>query len=166
MTAAARSRSAVVTLPTDTQIMITREFAAPRHLVFAAWTTPDLVRQWWHAKRGKVTVADIDLRVGGTWRYVIATDRGFEAGFHGEYREIVPHERLVWTEVFEGAPSGPNDYVVNTATFREADGHTTLTLVTDAPSKRVRDMIIKSGMEAGMQDAYDLLDEVASSLQR
>src|SRR5262245_27271578 len=90
--------SAVVTLPSDTEILITREFDAPRHLVWRAWTTPELVKRWWHAGRGSDVVADIDLRVGGKWRWVFMTDRGFEVAFHGEYREIVPDERLVYTE--------------------------------------------------------------------
>jgi uncharacterized protein YndB with AHSA1/START domain len=82
--AMASSGTAVVTLPTDTQILITREFAAPRHLVYKAWTTPDLIKRWWSAKRGEVTLAEVDLRVGGKWRFVMVTDRGFEVGFHGE----------------------------------------------------------------------------------
>ena len=166
MTTATRRGRAVVTLPSDTQIEIVREFAAPRHLVFKAWTTPELVKQWWHAKRSEVKIAEIDLRVGGKWRYVSITDRGFEVGFHGEYREIVPNERLVYTEVYEGAPAGSgDDGVLNTATFREVDGRTTLTLLTQTPNKQVRDMIIGSGMEAGMQDAFDLLEQVAISLR-
>ena len=87
---ATSSGTAVVTLPTDEQILITREFDAPRHLVWRAWTTPELVKRWWHANRGEVTIAEIDLRVGGTWRYVMVTPSGFEVAFHGEYREIVP----------------------------------------------------------------------------
>ena len=83
------SRTATVTLPTLEQILITREFDAPRHLVFEAYTTPELVKRWWHANRGRVTVAEIDLRVGGKWRYVAVTDDGMEVAFHGEYREIV-----------------------------------------------------------------------------
>jgi uncharacterized protein YndB with AHSA1/START domain len=72
-----------VTLPADDQILITREFAAPRRLVYRAWTTPELVRRWWHANRGEMTLCEIDLRVGGTWRYVSVTPDVFEVGFHG-----------------------------------------------------------------------------------
>ena len=100
----ANSGTAVVTLPTDEQILITREFEAPRHLVCEAWTTPELVKRWWHAKRGEMTIAEIDLRVGGTWRWVMVTPDGFEVAFHGEYREIVANERIVSTEVYEGLP--------------------------------------------------------------
>jgi len=162
------SGTATVTLPTDEQILITREFDAPRHLVFEAWTTPELVKRWWHAKRGEMTVAEIDLRVGGTWRYAMVTEDGFEVAFHGEYREIVPNERIVSTETYEGVPEGVSEEdatTVNTATFTEADGRTTVTILVQAPSKASRDAIVESGMEAGLQDALDLLEEVAVSLR-
>jgi uncharacterized protein YndB with AHSA1/START domain len=164
---AVSSGTATVTLPTDDQILITREFDAPKHLVYKAWTTPELVKRWWSAKRGEVTTAEIDLRVGGSWRYVMLTDGGIEVGFHGEYREIVPNERIVSTEVYEGMPQGegPEEGTLNTATFTEADGRTTLTILVQAPSKEIRDAIIDSGMEAGMQDAMDLLEQVAVSLR-
>jgi uncharacterized protein YndB with AHSA1/START domain len=160
------SGTATVTLPTDEQILITREFDAPKHLVYKAWTTPELVKRWWHANRGEVTIAEIDLRVGGMWRYVSVTPDGFEVGFHGEYREIVPNERIVSTEVYEGVPQGegPEEGTLNTATFAETEGRTTVTVLVEAPSKEIRDAIMESGMEAGLQDALDLLEEVAVSL--
>ena len=161
MLANATNRRAVVTLPSDTQILITREFDAPRHLVYKAWTTPDLIKRWWHAKRGTVTSAHVDLRVGGTWRWVMAVDRGFEVVFHGEYREIVPDERLVYTEVYEGAPEAA---AVVTMTFTEQDGRTLVSLLAQHEKKEHRDAHINSGMEAGMQDALDLLEQVAISL--
>jgi uncharacterized protein YndB with AHSA1/START domain len=157
-------QSAKVTLPAGDQILITREFDAPRHLVFKAITTPELVKRWWHANRGEVTVAEIDVRVGGTWRYVSVTGDGFEVGFHGEYREIVPNERIVSTEVYEGAPGGDENGTENTVTLTENDGRTTMTTLVQAPSKEIRDAIVESGMEAGMQDAYDLLEDVVASL--
>jgi uncharacterized protein YndB with AHSA1/START domain len=162
------SGTARVTLPTDEQILIAREFDAPRDLVYKAWTTPELVTRWWGAKRGEVTVAEIDLRVGGKWRYVGVMPDGTEVAFHGEYREIVPNEQIVSTEVYEGVPQpaqGPEMGTLNTATFVETDARTTLTILVEAPSKEVRDAIIESGMEAGMQDALDLLEEVAVSLR-
>jgi uncharacterized protein YndB with AHSA1/START domain len=161
------SGSATLTLPTDEQILITREFDAPRELVYRAWTTPELVERWWHAKRGKVTLVEIDLRVGGKWRYVMVADDGTEVGFHGEYREIVPSERIVSTETYEGLPEGVSEEegtTLNTATFSESDGRTLVTLLVQAPNKTSRDAIIDSGMEAGLQDALDLLEEVALSL--
>ena len=160
--AAATSGTATVTLPADDQILITREFNAPAHLVYKAWTTPDLVRRWWSAKRGTVTIAEVDLRVGGAWRYVMVTDDGFEVAFHGEYREIVPNERIVSTEVYEGMPEGE---ALNTLTLTEVDGRTTLTILAQHASKELRDAVIDSGMEAGMQDAMELLEQVAVSLR-
>jgi len=163
----ASSSNATVTLPTDEQILITREFAAPKDLVYKAFTTPELVKRWWHANRGEMTVAEIDLRVGGKWRYVMVADEGFEVGFHGEYLEVDPNERIVSTEVYEGLPAGVSDEeggTVNTATFAETGGRTTLTLLVQAANKVSRDAIIDSGMEDGLQDALDLLEDVASSL--
>ena len=158
------SGSAKLTFPGDTQIHVTREFAAPKHLVYRAVTTPELVKRWWHAKRGEVTIAEMDLREGGKWRYVAVANEGFEVAFHGEYREIVPNERVVTTEVYEGAPDPENNGTVNTMTLEERDGRTTMTVLIDCPSKEVRDAIVESGMEGGLQDAYDLLEEVAISL--
>ena len=164
--AVTNSQTAKLTLPTDEQIVITREFDAPRHLVYRAYTTPDLVKRWFHAKRGTVTIADIDLRVGGTWRYVMVTDSGEEVAFHGEYRELVPDERIVTTEVYEGVPEPePGQEVVNTVTLEEVDGRTRWTLVIQCPSREVRDAIVDSGMEEGLQDALDLIEELAGSLR-
>jgi len=168
MVAVTSTGTVTLTLPTDEQILITREFDAPKHLVYKAWTTPELVKRWWHANRGEVTVVEIDLRVGGKWRYVMVADGGIEVGFHGEYRELVSNERIVSTEVYEGLPEGVSEAegaTVNTATFTEADGCTTLTILVQATSKVSRDAIIDSGMEAGMQDAMDLLEQVAVSLR-
>ena len=161
---AASSGTAQVTLPADDQILITREFDAPRHLVFRAFTTPELVRQWWHANRGELTVVEIDLRVGGSWRYVMVADGGLEVGFHGVYREIVPNERIVSTEVYEGIPDGEAHAALNTLTLTEADGRTTMTILVEHTSKADRDMHIESGMEDGMQDALDLLERAALTL--
>ena len=156
------SGTAKVTLPADDQILITREFDAPRELVFKAWTTPELVAQWWSGERGKVTSVDIDLRVGGTWRYLMEATGGFEVGFHGEYREIVPSERLVYTEVYEGMPDGE---AVDTVTLTEEGGRTLLTVLVQHSCKEHRDGHINSGMEDGMQEAMDALERVAISLR-
>jgi uncharacterized protein YndB with AHSA1/START domain len=158
----ASSGTARVTLPSDTQILITREFAAPRHLVYRAWTTPELIKRWWHAKRGKMTLAEVDLRVGGRWRYVMIADGGLEVAFHGEYREIVPNERLVSTEVFELVPDAE---AVDTLTLTEQGGRTTLTILVQHQTKAHRDAHLESGMEAGLQDALDLLEQVAAKLR-
>jgi uncharacterized protein YndB with AHSA1/START domain len=157
----ASSATASVTLPTDEQILITREFDAPRELVWRAYTDPDLVRKWWHANRGEMTVCDIDLRVGGGWRYVMVTPDGMEVAFHGEYRELVPCERIVSTEVYEAFPDA---YAVDTVEFTEVDGRTTITMLVEHQRKEHRDMHIESGMEDGLQDALDLLEQVARSI--
>ena len=158
------SGTAKVTLPADDQILITREFDAPRELVFKAWTTPELVARWWAGERGKVTSIEIDLRVGGTWRYVMeASEGGFEVAFHGEYQEIVPSERLVNTEVFEGMPDAA---ALDTMTLTEEDGRTTLSILVEHANKEGRDAHINSGMEDGMQDAMDLLEQVAVAAAR
>ncbi len=159
---AAATRNAVVTLPASTQIMITRQFDAPRHLVYRAWTTPELIRRWWAGDRGEVTSAEVDLRPGGTWRYVMTANGGFEVAFHGEYREIVPGERIVSTEVFEGMPGAA---AVSTVTFAGQDGHTTLTILVEHTSQQHRDMHLNSGMEAGMNESLDHLEQVAASLR-
>jgi uncharacterized protein YndB with AHSA1/START domain len=162
---AVSSGTATVTLPTDEQILITREFDAPKHLVYRAWTTPELVKRWWSGHQGKMTIAEIDLRVGGRWRYVMVANGGREVAFHGEYREIVPNERIVNTEVYE-LPGAPEDEgVLNIVTFTEVDGRTTLTQLVQAASKEVRDAIMNSGMEVGMQQQMDLLEQVAISLR-
>ena len=165
MEAMTSSGTATVILSTDEQILITREFDAPKELVYKAWTTPELVRRWWTARRGAMTVAEIDLRVGGKWRYVMNTEDGMEVGFHGEYREIVPNERIVSTEAYEGIPDADEHAALNTLTFAEEDGRTTLTILVEHPTKEGRDAHIESGMEHGMQDAMDLLEEVAVSLR-
>jgi uncharacterized protein YndB with AHSA1/START domain len=156
------SRQAVVTLPGDTQILITREFDAPARLVYRAWTEPELVRRWWSGDRGEVTSVDIDLRVGGAWRFVMTANAGFEVAFHGEYREIVPAERLAWTEVFEGVPDAE---ALATVTFTETGGLTTVQMLVQHTSQEHRDMHVNSGMEDGLQEALHQLEEVAQSLR-
>jgi uncharacterized protein YndB with AHSA1/START domain len=160
--AAASSGTATVTLPADEQILITREFDAPRHLVYEAYTTPELVKRWWAGRRGEATVAEIDLRAGGRWRYAMVASGGFEVAFHGEYLEIVPNERIVSTEVFEGAPEG--EPAVVTVTFAEAGARTVMTMLMQLESREVRDMILATGMEGGLQEGLDLLEQIAIEL--
>ena len=158
--AVATSGTAKVTFPSDQDILITREFAARRELVWRAWTDPELVERWWAGKRGSMSLVEIDLRVGGTWRYVM--DGG--VAFHGEFQEIVPVERIVTTEVYEGAPPSDAGDVLNVVTFAEKDGRTTMELLVQCPNQEIRDAIMESGMEIGMQEQYDVLDEFVSSL--
>ncbi len=155
-----RHGSAVITLPSDTGILITRIFDAPAELVFKAMTTPELVKRWWGFETSEWLVCDIDLRVGGQWRFV-ARDGGMEVGFHGEYREIARPHRLVSTEVYEGAPDPyPNDAALNTTTLDEAGGVTTMTLLVQVPSQEIRDAILASGMESGLQVSYNRLEDL------
>ena len=162
MEAVTSSRSAVVSLPSDTQVLITREFDAPRHLVFDAWTTPDLISRWWAGDHGVVTSVEVDLRVGGTWRYVMDANAGFEVAFHGEYREIVDGERIVSTEVFEAMPQAA---AVSTVTFEETgtEGRTLVSVLVEHTSKAYRDAHVNSGMEDGLQEALDDLEELVRS---
>jgi uncharacterized protein YndB with AHSA1/START domain len=157
---AATDAAPLVTLPNDTEILITRDFAAPRHLVYRAWTTPELIARWWHAKRGTITSIEVDLRVGGTWRYVMTAHGGFEVAFHGEYLEVVQDERIVSTEIFEGAPDAA---AVGTTRFAETDGGTRLTITVTHSSQQNRDLHLQSGMEDGLRDALDLLADLVST---
>jgi uncharacterized protein YndB with AHSA1/START domain len=161
MVALGSKGTAVVTTPSDTQVLITREFAASRHAVFRVLTEPELIKRWWSGGFGEVLVAEVDLRVGGRWRYVMIAD-GNEVAFHGEYREIVPDERIVCTEVYEGGPEG--EAALCTYTLTEEAGRTTLSLLIDMASKEDRDAMLASGMEAGVQAGYDLIEEIAISL--
>jgi uncharacterized protein YndB with AHSA1/START domain len=152
-----------VTLPAEAQILMTREFAAPAADVYRAYTTPELVMRWWAGRRGTMRSADIDLRVGGAWRWVMDAHNGREVAFHGVYREILPDARLVHTEVFEGAPAGSGALI--TVTFAEvAPGRTALTLLMELPSREVRDAILATGMESRLQESLEQLEQVAASL--
>jgi uncharacterized protein YndB with AHSA1/START domain len=157
----AGSKKAEVTLPTDERILITREFDAPKDLVYRAWTEPELIERWWGGESGEVTSAEIDLRVGGAWRCVMVLEDGSEAAFRGEYREVVPNERIVSTEVYEGAPGAQ---ALNTVTFEEREGRATLRILVEHASKEARDAHLASGMETGMQEGMDLLEGVVLSL--
>ena len=158
---AATKHTAKVTLPAADQILIEREFAAPPELVWRAVTEPDLVRRWWPGGRGEMTECEIDLKVGGTWRYAMQVAEYGEVAFYGEFLELVPNEKVVQTEIF--APF-PDNGATNTMTLVERDGTTLLRTLVQHDSKEARDMHVNSGMEGGMQDSFDLLEEVAISL--
>ena len=147
--------------PSDRETLITRSFAAPRTLVFAAMTQPEHVRQWYGLRDHTMKVCEIDLRVGGKWRYVVQMPDGNEYAFSGEYLEIVPPERLVSTERFEAIPG--SDYVA-TVTFSEQDGETTLTSHLQYQSPEHRDGHVNSGMAWGMQQTFARLDEHLASM--
>lgn len=152
---------ATVTLPADDQILITREFDARPELVWRAWTTPELVKRWFGGNHGEVLSAEIDLRVGGRWRYVTSAGEGRQAAFHGEYREIVPGERLVSTEVYEGDPDAE---AINTMTLAARDGRTVMTVLIQHQNPANRDAVLRAGMEAGMNAALDKLEQVTRTL--
>ncbi|MDQ3390964.1 MAG: SRPBCC family protein [Actinomycetota bacterium] len=153
-----RHGSAVITLPSDTEILITRVFDAPADLIFKAWTTPELVKRWWGFDTSEWLVCDIDLRKGGQWRYVIRDDE-MEVGFHGEYREIAGPHRLVSTEVYEGFPD-PDGAALDTMTLDEVEGVTTMTVLVQHSCQEHRDAHLASGMESGMQVSYDRLEHL------
>lgn len=152
-----RHGSAVVTLPSDTEILITRRFDAPRELVWEAMTRPEHVLRWWGPEWCPLIKADIDLRVGGAWRYVARMDDGSELAWRGVYREIDPPNSMTSTEVFEGFPDAES---VNTVTLTEEGGVTTLTTLVRHSSKEHRDGHIESGMEGGMQETFNRLDQL------
>ena len=160
-----RHGSAVITLPSDTEILITRRFDAPAEKLFAAYTTPELVRRWWGFETSEWLVCEIDLRVGGTWRYVTREAEGFEVAFHGTYLELDGPHHLVSTEVFEGTPDPDPDANagVNTVTLDEVDGVTTLSVLCRYPSQEIRDIVIESGMESGMQVSYDRMEDLVTA---
>ena len=159
MTAVANSGAAKVTFPTDERILIVRDFDAPRELIYRAWTTPGLVSRWWSGPRGAMKSAEIDLRVGGGWRFVLVSGDGAEFAFRGRYREIVPGERLVYTEVFEPSPDAE---ALTTVTFTEVEGRTTLEILIQYDNRQDRDAH-SAYMGDGLQEALSLLEEVASS---
>ena len=157
------SGTAKVSTPADNQILITREFNAPKHLVWKAYTTPELVKRWWAGENGEVTSAEIDLQVGGRWRYVMDAG-GHEVAFHGEYREIEAPDRLVNTEAYEGIPDPDEHAGLVTVTLTERDGRTWMEMLCEYRDRTDRDAVIESGMEGGMQASMDALEKVAVSL--
>ncbi len=154
---ATRYGSAVVTLPTDCEIVITRRFDAPLALVWEAVTQPRHVLRWWGPDWCPMISCDMDVRVGGAWRYVCRMNDGTEMGWHGTYREIEAPRRVVSTEVFEGFPDAES---INTMTLTHADGVTTLQTVVLHASQEFRDGHINSGMEGGMQTTFNRLDDL------
>jgi uncharacterized protein YndB with AHSA1/START domain len=161
---AANSASFEVTTPSEQEIRLTRLFDAPRHLVFEAMTKPEHVRRWW-GRLGEgysVPVCEIDLRPGGAWRFVNRHPQG-EAVFYGEYREITPPSRLVFTEIYEPFPDSVS---VVTAEFTDEGGKTRFTATVRYPSLEVRDMVIATGMARGAGISYDRLEDLVAELQR
>ncbi|MEY2449123.1 MAG: hypothetical protein QOH79_2599, partial [Acidimicrobiaceae bacterium] len=141
--------------------LITRVFDAPADLVFKAYTTPELVKRWWGFDSSEWLVCEIDLRVGGTWRFV-TREGDMEVGFHGEYREVEHPHRLVSTEAYEGLPDPDANAALNTLTLDERDGVTTMTILVQHENQEGRDAVIASGMEGGMQVSFDRLEDLVA----
>jgi uncharacterized protein (TIGR03086 family) len=158
---ATRHGSAIVTLPSDTEILITRSFEAPRDLVWEALTSPRHLLRWWGPDWCPLVACEVDFRVGGSWRYLSRMADGAELGWHGTYLDIVPGERVTTTEVFEGFPDAESR---NTMTLTEADGVTTLQTLVQHSSKEFRDGHVQSGMEGGMQITFNRLDDLLGGL--
>jgi uncharacterized protein YndB with AHSA1/START domain len=172
---AGRSETALMNQTTmdlegDREIVIRRTFNGPAHIVFDAWTKPELVRRWWAPKSHRVSLAscDAEVRVGGQYRYVLEFDSGKRFAFSGRYLEVTPPSRLVYTEIFEPTAAGTQpdeEGVVITVTFEDRDGKTHLVSRSLCPSKEVRDTILASGMEHGMRETMDQLEQLIASLQ-
>ncbi len=155
-------RAMSVTLPSDLEISMAREYAAPRSLVFEAWTRREHVVRWWGCGPMTMPVCDIDLRVGGSWRYVLLMPDGEEYGFHGVYREIIPSEHLVHTYIYE---EFPDCEAVTTVTFEEHEGITRVTETILHPTVEARDGHLQSGMEEGAGESLQRLAELLDTLQ-
>jgi len=147
----------------DREIVMTRVFDAPRELVFKALTTPELLKRWFGPHGWTLTECEVDLRVGGAWRFLSKGPDGRTMGMRGVYREIVPPERIQYTESFDEWVEQGSALI--TTTLAERDGRTTLTCVSLAPSREVRDAVIRTGMEHGAAETYDRLADTLHSLR-
>jgi uncharacterized protein YndB with AHSA1/START domain len=148
-----------VTLPTDREIVLTRVFDAPRDLIYDAWTKPEILMRWFGPRGWSLDVCEVDLRVGGKWRFVLRGPDGKEMGMGGVYRELVPPERDVHTESFDDFPGES----LVTGVLVEHGGKTTMTGTILYPSREIRDAVLKSGMEHGAAETYDKLAEMLAS---
>jgi len=148
------NESATITLPSDREIRLVRVFNAPRHLVFEAWTKPEHVKHWWDPSGRPLSTCEIDLRPGGTFRFVNSTPQGPGHAFTGTYREITPPGRLVF-----GSPDPGGADSFGTLEFEERAGQTTLTLTMTAPSKKARDAMLEMRIDAGTARTLENLGE-------
>jgi uncharacterized protein YndB with AHSA1/START domain len=160
---ATANHEVTVTLPSDREIEFTRTFARPRHLLFDAWTKPEHLRQWYGCEGSSLTLCETDLSPGGQWRRVMRMPDGSEHPFHGVYREIVPNERLVYTECYEMPAIGSPEWLT-TVLFEEVDGLTKLTHTILHKSQEVRDGHLQAGMEAGTIQTLNRLDLYVASM--
>jgi len=156
----ATAKRAVITTPNDTEIRVERSFDAPREAVFRAYTDPKLLTQWLGPRKYKMTIEQMDVRPGGPWHFTHIDTDGTKYGFHGEFREIVRPERILQTWNFEGMPGES----LQTALFHEHNGRTTVTSIVKFERKEHRDGMLASGMEGGMNEGYDRLDELLRTI--
>ncbi len=158
------SHPMTLTLPSEREILVTRVFDAPARLIFEAHTQCEHLRRWIGPATTTLARCDNDFREGGAYRFVYRNPDGFEFAFHGEYREVVPYTRLVTTEVYEMEEYPDMEPAVNTMTLEERDGQTLMTLSMLYPTPEARDGAVQSGMEHGMREGYERLDELAEAL--
>jgi uncharacterized protein YndB with AHSA1/START domain len=145
-----------VTLPTDREVVLTRVFNAPRQLVFDAFSKPELLKRWFGPRGFSLVICEVDLKVGGGFRFVLRGPDGRDMGMRGVYRELAPPDRSVHMESFDDFPGASQV----TTTFVEKDGKTTMTATVLCESKEIRDAVIQSGMEHGAAESYDKLAEL------
>lgn len=156
-----RGEAVKITFPSDREIVATRIFDAPRDRVFKVFTDPRLVPEWWGPRKYKTDVIKAELKPGGAWRYVQRGEDGKEYTFHGEYREIVPPEKVVSTFEFEGEPG---HVVIDTTTLEDLGGKTRFMQRSRFQTAKDRDQMLKEDMEAGMRESYERLDELLTKL--
>ena len=151
-----------VTMPSDSEISMSRSFDAPRKVVFQAHIDPELIPRWWGDGKGSTVIDTLDARAGGKWRYVDHAADGNEYAFRGEFREVTPPERIIWTFEFEGMPG---NILTETMTFAETDGVTTITSTSVFDTTGQRDGMLESGMESGAAESYNRLAELLRTLE-
>ncbi len=150
-----------VTTPTDREVVLTRVFDAPRRLVFDAFSKPELLKRWFGPRGWSLVICEVDLKVGGSFRFVLRGPDGSDMGMRGVYREIAPPERSAHVESFDDYPGES----LVTSVLVEQGGKTTLTATVLYPSQEIRDAVIKSGMEHGAAESYDKLAELLGSAE-
>jgi uncharacterized protein YndB with AHSA1/START domain len=161
MTQSQQTPAATITTPTDREIHIERVFDAPRDRVFAVYTDPELIPEWWGPRDTTTVVDEMDVRRGGSWRFVVHTADGSETAFRGRYREVTPPERIVQTFEWEGMPGHVS---VETATFEDLGDRTKVTTTSIFHTTEERDGMLGSGMEGGLNETYARLDELLARL--
>jgi uncharacterized protein YndB with AHSA1/START domain len=161
MTSDPQAQTATLTTPTDREIHTERVFDAPRDRVFAAFTDPELIPEWWGPRDTTTVVDQMDVKPGGSWRFVMRNSDGSETAFRGTYREVSPPKRIVQTFEWEGMPGHVS---VETATFEDLGDRTKVTSRSLFHTTEERDGMLGSGMESGMNETYARLDELLARL--